>query len=1109
MMVYIFDAAKRVRKILSPGSITELVHDEGAYSLSAAISMDAAVKNGEHIGFKCVDGHFRIFTVTQSENFDDAATAYITARDAIVMELMETIVEDLQQLDVQLIPAIEGLLAAAQTQNAWTVTGAQPERVEKSRAYYTDLWTMLETYRTLYEWQIIPYYTFSGGQISGRVIELKEDKAEFRGRILRSKKDASNVYDIKTNPPITRLYVLGKATGTEDEPKNDSIREVAWSVSAGDPVDKPQGQPWIEDPQAVAEYGVHTAVVQINDAEDDKDLIAKGWKHLQTVKKPTSTVTATIQDLEQVPGYENQVIRLGDLVPIRLVNATMEEARVVGIKRDYLHHWLTKLTIGDKEATIQSQVSTLMTNATHTFERLEIFKNRFHEDEALIQLNAEMVQMNADIIEMNAQEIRANAELINLKAGKEEVTELGTIITGAMIELDGVKGQIDLKASKAELTETQNRLSQAEIRINGAEASIELKADRTTVDALGTRISQAEIKVDGANERIDLWAGQLDEFGNRLDGAEVLIDGLNSAITLKADKTTVTNMGTRITRAEVAIDGLNAEIKLVATEKSVQDLAERVSQAEILVDGFEAQLKLMATQKTIEDLVERVTQAEINIDGANAMIDQWAGELDEQGQRLNGAEVLIDGLNQQIVLKANKSDVTELGDRVSQAEADIDAANAAINLKASQSTVNGLTNRVSQAEADINAAEAAISLKASQSDVTKLTNRVNQAEIDIDGANAAISLKASQTDVNKLTNRVSQAEIKINGATSSIELLAEQIRLAGYVTMDEFEALQGQVSNLQGGLSSFTVVKANTVNANSIVSTYLNATSFQHAGATVSQRAITMGSLTSSGKALTTGAVDLSHSHKVTVNADGTITLGEAATTGGSFKIADTAYYKNGVSAARTEGINSVNLSTMFGSGGVVTARLTNGREGTLKLTQGTASGSNIPIIGNRATVMTVDASSVYNNGYSSGVTIGTNGVAVSSMFGSGGVITARLTNGKEGTLQLTQGTASGKNIPIIGNRATVMTVNASGIYDAGYTAGEDSVTLSASGWSNNVNTITASNGKTMTVTRHYRTANTVSSGDTVFVNYNGAMVYATYRSGGSTLTYISSVAVK
>lgn len=723
MMVYIFDAAKRVRKILSTGSITELVHDEGAYSLSAAISMDAAVKNGEHIGFKCVDGHFRIFTVTQSENFDDAATAYITARDAIVMELMETIVEDLQQLDVQLIPAIEGLLAAAQTQSAWTVTGAQPERVEKSRAYYTDLWTMLETFRTLYEWQIIPYYTFSGGQISGRVIELKEDKAEFRGRILRSKKDASNVYDIKTNPPITRLYVLGKATGTEDEPKNDSIREVVWSVSAGDPVDKPKGQPWIEDPQAVAEYGVHTAVVQINDAQDDKDLITKGWKHLQTVKKPTSTVTATIQDLEQVPGYENQVIRLGDLVPIRLVNATMEEARVVGIKRDYLHHWLTKLTIGDKEATIQTQVSTLMTNATHTFERLEIFKNRFHEDEALIQLNAEMIQLNAGIIEMNAKEIRANAELINLKAGKEEVTELGETVTAAMLKIDGINAQMALKA------------------------------EQTTVDAMGQRISAAEL----------------------------LIDGQKSLIAAKADKV-------RVEAIETEITGL----------LKVQDLRSEIA-----------------------------TLAEI---GVNDLV----------------------------------------------------------------------------------------------------ANSVNTFFMSAD------------------------------------DIATDSLRVDG---------------------CDFT-----------------------------------------------------SHSHTVTVNTDGTITLGEVSSSGGSFNIADTKFYKDGVAAAKEEG-----------------ARLVN----------------------------------------------------VSNMFGSEGVITAQLSNGKEGTLQLSQGTASGKEIPILGRGSTVMTVNASGIYDAGYTAGEDSVTLSSSGWSNNVNTITASNGKTMKVTRYYRTANTVSSGDTVFVSYNGAMVNATYRSGGSTLTYISSVAVE
>ena len=545
MMVYIFTPDKRVRRIIPTSGVTDLVHDEAANILYATVGMEYAVINGEHLGFMCVDGHFRLFTVTRSENFDDNRTTIITAQDAIVLELMEMIVEDLQQLDVQLIPAIEGLIAASGTQNAWTVTGVQPDRTEKYRAYYADMWTMLETYKALYEWRIIPYYTFSGGAISGRVLELKADVAEFRGRILTSKKDASNVYSIKTNPPITRMYVLGPAEGTEDEPKNMSIRDVTWAISSGDPADKPKGQPWVEDAAAVYKYGVHTAVVQINDAEDEDDLIEKGWKHLQTVKEPRSTVEATIQDLEQVKGYANLVIRLGDLVPIRLSTAQMEAARVINIKRDYIRPSLTKIIIGDKEATIQSQVSTLMADATHTFERLTIYKNRFREDEALIQLNAEMIQMNAEVIEMNAEEIRMNAELIemnsqkiDMKAGQEEVTELGSRVSAAEVLIDGIEAEITLKASRAELGEVESRLSSAEIRIDGAEAAIALKAEQSTVTAMEQRLSQAEIDIEGANAQISLKASQssVNALGERVSSAEIKIDGAQSSITLLAEE---------------------------------------------------------------------------------------------------------------------------------------------------------------------------------------------------------------------------------------------------------------------------------------------------------------------------------------------------------------------------------------------------------------------------------------------------------------------------------------------------------------------------------------------------------------------------------------------
>ncbi len=63
-----------------------------------------------------------------------------------------------------------------------------------------------------------------------------------------------------------------------------------------------------------------------------------------------------------------------------------------------------------------------------------------------------------------------------------------------------------------------------------------------------------------------------------------------------------------------------------------------------------------------------------------------------------------------------------------------------------QST-DALDNRVSSAEVDINGLKAQIVLKASQTIVDALGTRVSQAEVDIDGAEAQIALKVSKGDV--------------------------------------------------------------------------------------------------------------------------------------------------------------------------------------------------------------------------------------------------------------------------------------------------------------------------------------------------------------------------
>lgn len=528
MTVYLFDKWRKVRRIIPQGGVTELIHDEGAYTLTAQVTEELRIITGEYLGFKCVDGRFRLFEVTAANLDDDRHVQDITATDAIVAELSEKFTEDLQQLDVDLKTAIKGILP----EDEWVVIGDNPERKENSRAYFSPAWTMLQTFEQLYEWRIIPYYQFANGEIAQKVIELQENKAVFRGRILRSRKDAAKVYVTNNGRPITRLYGLGPAQGSRDLQTNMTFADVEWSVAAGDPVDKPKGQYWVGDPAAEILDGIHYASAPITDAEDEKDLLQKTWDQLQKLRKPSVKGDATISDMEMVPGHTHEQIRIGDLVALRLDAGYAVEARIIGIKRNYIRRWLTKITLGEKADTIQSQVSNLIASATHTFERLTVYQNRFEEDEELIQLNAAVIQLNAEHIQENADSIIEHAkwivnqaEIIELKANQDDLDKAvlrldaaeGTLTAqadtitahGQLIQAnaDDIEANADSIAAQAEellLKATQDDLEKVILRLDAAEGTltaqaeeIYLKADKTYVDNLYAQtVKTSELKTE-------------------------------------------------------------------------------------------------------------------------------------------------------------------------------------------------------------------------------------------------------------------------------------------------------------------------------------------------------------------------------------------------------------------------------------------------------------------------------------------------------------------------------------------------------------------------------------------------------------------------------------
>lgn len=492
MTVYLFDAKRAVKYPIAPEHLTELVHEEASDTLRAAFSASYKPITGEYIGFRCVDGHFRLFVITDANHDDQKNITEIKALDAIVDDLQDVLIEELKQLDVDLHTAINALLPA----DGWQVTGINPEAKEKSRAYFSSAWEMLKTFETLYNCRITQYYQFDNGAIANRVIETSSAEGVFRGRILESRKEASNVYIAKTGRPITRLYGLGPAQGSQDVQTNMTFAETEWVTKNGDPADKPKGQTWVEDPEAVDKYGLHTRKVLINDAKDEKELLQKTWERLQQVKEPSATCTANVADMEMLPGQSWRVIRLNDLVVIQMKDGTDVVAKIIDVHRDYIRHALTKITAGDKKASIKNQVSTLITNATHTFERLTIYQNRFHEDEALIQMNAEFIQLNAEAIEENAKQIRLNAE--------ELITQANLIYT---------------KADKVDLQATTVRIDAMETEILGLLKAEELEA---AIASLGDLHVGGDVNVPGNITADGLWVNGVAnlEGGISTDGIE-------------------------------------------------------------------------------------------------------------------------------------------------------------------------------------------------------------------------------------------------------------------------------------------------------------------------------------------------------------------------------------------------------------------------------------------------------------------------------------------------------------------------------------------------------------------------------------------------------------
>lgn len=466
---------------------------------------------------------------------------------------------------------------------------------------------------------------------------------------------------------------------------------------------------------------------------------------------------------------------------------------------------------------------------------------------------------------------KVETELEDQWQGIEDIEGILTSeINAVSIRLDAESARIDLKAEQVQVNNLYTRVNDAFVEIDAANAEIALKAAQDEVDNLTNEVdnvrSELVVNIDGIRGQIQQGDQIMAELALTIEGLDNWVtdaDGNVSELTneVRGLQSTVTTVDGKIVTLSNTADGLRSTI---------------MEQGVTLADLKTTSDEISATMKDVEG----------GIGSLVVTSDSVTAKVQTADNRVAALALTADGLTNTIAVQG--VELASLKTRVDEISASVtDGNNTAASLVIQ-------ANRIAQKVTDVqNETSASFEVLSD-----RITSEVEDLRND---TNASFSVMSDN-----ISSKVSKGSVisEINQSPEIIKINAPRINLEGYVTASQLSSVEASVSNLTSGLTTAMAIKALSINGNTVVANEsIRTPSMQFNGNLVSQRAVTMGNIGTVGKALSTGGVlDLSHSHAVTVNDDGTVTLGGVSASGGNFKIADTKVYKDGVSAAYKEG---------------------------------------------------------------------------------------------------------------------------------------------------------------------------------------------------------------
>lgn len=328
-MIYLFNQIEELIDVIDEANLAEFTHtielnqfDRASFEIPVDYKPNI-IKEAQFFGFQSRDRAFCLFRISE-KSYDIGLT--IQGIDRAESDLHSFIIEDKRPggtaSDV-LREILEGTGYQLGNVDGLTRTG-------RLSFYYISVRQALVKIIESYACEFKIRYTFVENKIIGRYIDLNQRFGRVTGHQFEYGSNILNViFEESSDDVVTALIGCGKGEEKTNESgeatggygRRIQFKDVVWSVSKGDPVDKPAGQNYVTNESAKDVYGLHQngeikhrfGVYTNEDIEDPVELLKATYNELQRLSVPIVTFKANLLDLANAI---EQDIWIGDRVGI-------------------------------------------------------------------------------------------------------------------------------------------------------------------------------------------------------------------------------------------------------------------------------------------------------------------------------------------------------------------------------------------------------------------------------------------------------------------------------------------------------------------------------------------------------------------------------------------------------------------------------------------------------------------------------------------------------------------------------------------------------------------------------------------------------------------------